>query len=404
MKISNFFIFGLALLATQKMLWVDFLGSNLSIFDICVIALAPFMLFCVLHQSPGLSFRWLLFVYFFFFVASMNLIFAIDFNGALKNFISLLMKIASIALVIYVALDWRSLGRVLNFYYRSMILIVVLFALPQFYAGEAIVGPFANRNEMLMYTIPASIMSACFFIMHRGIVDFITLVASLFVIFISRGRAGVAVVSFSLVAVVFLLYIYIPEVRAVLKKWVKLSSFVFFLSVVFAGLYLPDLILYYYDRYLVSAFNEIEGGYGSFSHREVALQGVWASFMQNPFLGIGLGGFRAVSGSYADLSSYGSEIMPHNTYAGLLSEAGLLGFFVFIVFLIVPFKVVKLKFISSEWRFVILALRLSFFSTLLFAVTYDSFNSYVIWLQWAFLYAASSLAKKYHKIGEGNAC
>lgn len=400
MKISNLFIFGLALLATQKIFWIDFFGSNLSIFDVCLVVLTPLMFFCLVYQLPKLSFRWIFFLYFALLIAILNLIFSLDFNGTLKNFVSLSMKISSIALVIYVASDWQSLKRVIDIYCRGVMIIIALFALPQFYAGEAIVGPFVNRNEMLMYAVPVSVLSASFFIMRRGVTDLLVLVASLFIILVSRGRAGVAVVLFSLIAVVFLLYTYVSEIRTVLKAYVSLSVLSISLFAFFAVLYLPELMLYYHDRYLISAFNEVEGGYGSFSHREVALHGVWASFIDNPFLGIGLGGFRAVSGLYTDLTSYGSEIMPHNTYAGLLSETGVLGFSVFIVFLIIPFMMIQLTSLSSEWRFVILSLRLGFFSSLLFAITYDSFSGYVIWLQWAILYAASRLARKNSQIGE----
>jgi len=67
-------------------------------------------------------------------------------------------------------------------------------------------------------------------------------------------------------------------------------------------------------------------------------------FFQNPFLGVGFGHFRDVAPSYAtDVNTpsyeFASTAMEHNNFLSLLSETGLIGLVLFVVLLVILFRI-----------------------------------------------------------------
>ncbi|MBD3843533.1 MAG: hypothetical protein IE909_16960 [Campylobacterales bacterium] len=112
--------------------------------------------------------------------------------------------------------------------------------------------------------------------------------------------------------------------------------------------------------------------------------------LDNPILGIGLSNFALHYKHYNEIRGVGFEaynfkVIPNNVYAEIFSELGLIGFFIFIVFIYTLYK--KTLYDKSH------ILRFGFIGSLVY---FFAFSSFTILFIWVFFGLISSLKKEHY--------
>jgi O-antigen ligase len=151
----------------------------------------------------------------------------------------------------------------------------------------------------------------------------------------------------SLLVAIFVLMLIQGDRRYILTR-IRRFAFIFGLLVLFLFLVVPLLPDFARVRLVPGS-----DGWGSFGLRQMQLERTTSLFLQSPLVGQGTGGFRA-----GDETAF---IYPHNIFAELLSENGIIGFGLFTVILFVGFgsaiRVLRKRprpdygLSAAEWRY-----------------------------------------------------
>lgn len=141
---------------------------------------------------------------------------------------------------------------------------------------------------------------------------------------------------------------------------------------------------------------------GSIAFRILLWQSAWDLFLNNPILGIGFDNFvvlNAMTPSFPIVRALGgADLYVHNIYLEILAETGVVGFFVFILLIVVTYKRLAFMLTHMIWhpyRFLLLGyagvLSLWFFMGLTEAALYTPVTA-------IFLFFILGIISGYHKI------
>jgi len=153
---------------------------------------------------------------------------------------------------------------------------------------------------------------------------------------------------------------------------------------------LPD-----FEKIYKKAYNIITGA--SIAEREEAYNVAWEAFTRYPLLGIGAGNFGPYFAGYPTSPPDFGWAIVNNQYLEILAETGLLGFFVFLVFIGLIFYRSVLAYLNTDDRFlkaVILGLNFAFLGILIQYLTFSTLYIMHVWVLIGLILAGQEMILK----------
>jgi O-antigen ligase len=268
-------------------------------------------------------------------------------------------------LSIWYLLDHYKEFRSLFFYFISLtLLVVIIYSFLQIFIfhnavqADRISGLFGAeliQGSYLLRTIPIFII---FYFYNRGslgnsfhIIFFLTLMSAFILIILSGERASI-----------FLMLVGIVLAMLFLR--------ISFVKILFSILFFIFIFILTIKLYPKAEARIIDSTYNQIFEKKVSSQNIQINlfseghqnhfktalliFKRHYFTGVGVKNFRLEcrKGIYDDVGKYHCTTHPHNTYMQLLSETGLIGFSLFISFiifiLIKMFKFLKIVYLKKK--------------------------------------------------------
>jgi len=308
--------------------------------------------------------------------------------------LSLVLKLLLVWLVLDAVRGPRDVRRLVAIYVVATGLVAA-FALGHQYSNvvagrplQSIAGTFEARNEMIFYLVPGFLLSMALAVAVPSrwarIGYWFAAGLNSAAIAISRGRAGVAI---AIVLGLGLMLFLSRRHRGRIKMLGRMVLFAFVMGVLATALAAWDSNEYYADfaaRYSPSSVEaELSNKSGSMFVRLQILRGLMDAWAESPYVGIGIGTFKERSSEFVDLPfvSPTNLIQPHNTYLGLLAEAGpigLTGFLILVAAGIGVFRRVR-RYLLPE-RALMVGVGTAFVAVSLNLFTFDAFTRYGFWL------------------------
>lgn len=254
-------------------------------------------------------------------------------------------------------------------------------------ALESVAGTFEARNELIYYLVPGFVLAIALAWSAGRRAAALRLWIGAGIIFagigISRGRGGLAIATMLGIGIMPFLPRRTRNRRGLIFGAFSLAA----IGVLFAvAPEVQGLQKYYEDyasRYAVSSVEEeLSDNRGSAFIRVQVLRGVADAWRESPYVGIGLGTFKDRSAEFVHLGRQATNaIQPHNTYLGLLAEAGplsLLGFLSIVAAgLLLLFNIGAYDFAN---RALALGVATAFVAVSLNLLIFDGLTRYAFWL------------------------
>jgi O-antigen ligase len=143
------------------------------------------------------------------------------------------------------------------------------------------------------------------------------------------GGGRMPVIAFGMAIFLITMKNIFPMISKKKAQIVKIGLFIASLSFI-ALLCLPSFFSTFFDR--MKIFFQEEGGGSSVLVRRALYFDAVKAFLENPIVGVGLGGFSVFS------SGIDSRLYPHNIFLELAAETGVIGLILFLVLLFFCFK------------------------------------------------------------------
>jgi len=308
---------------------------------------------------------------------------------------SLLLKVVMMWLIVDAIENMRDLQRMIVLY----IVASVAIAIPAIWQQvtnvmggmplESVAGTFRARNEMVTYIVPGFLMALALMMTPRGSryrakVFGVAAVLCFSAVVLCRGRAGVFIAAVLGVLVLFLRSRQIGSRARVIGIVVGAGIL---LAAIGIGVAFLDggAISKLVNRYSIeSVVGEAENERGSTFTRLLVMDGLLRAWSKSPYIGIGFGTFKERSPDYIEMGLLGRNvdvIQPHNTYLGLLAEAGPFALGGLLLLVIQGVGVLRRYHSSSdsEQRLRI-AVGMGFAAISLNLFTFDGLTRYVFWI------------------------
>jgi O-antigen ligase len=193
---------------------------------------------------------------------------------------------------------------------------------------QSVSGTFDARNEMIFYLVPGFLIITSLARSANSqlakLIFSVGVIVHYAAIFFSRGRAGMLIVT---TCFLILLIITARKPKRALAwlcaacAFVVLSANIIVLPGKNSNLYMNKLV----HRYSGSLFQEVEANRGSAAVRIDILKGLVDAWKSEPLSGIGIGTFKNRSHEFVKSKLVNNGIQPHNSYLGMLAEAGPFG-------------------------------------------------------------------------------
>ncbi len=192
--------------------------------------------------------------------------------------------------------------------------------------GEKSGGILGNYQAVgMMMSIACIIFAIDYFQKNKGISNFIGYLMSLACVFVSGKR------TFALLAILALIGMFVSTTEKN-KVW-KGLKIVLFLLLGMIGLY----FMFSPVRELFDRIVQLSSGKNVYTMTS-GRSGMWDVAMKifdsNKWFGIGFANFAVYTGAFFNSESWSGLFLTHNIYYGLLSETGIIGFFIFVSFML----------------------------------------------------------------------
>lgn len=312
-----------------------------------------------------------LFCVFFYFIA--NLFAGIEFESIRFLLSQLFFVIFSMILINVMRIRPDVEGKLIVSYIIGCSLSALIMILQKYevfgfdVVGKSASGLMDNRNELAFFLLPASLLSCYYFLSGKRAV-FMGLGTLFFMgsVFLSGSRSGFSVMIF------FILLLFVFNKR---NYFIKIISVYVGVAVFIVALLLFGDTLKRYDL-----VDELTGNTydKSVSVRKELIVIAFDKFENSPFYGVGSGMFRKDS-----IVVKGVQVPPHNTYLGMLSEGGLIGFLAMLIYFFFPFYKKNKNY--SIHNIKLKNYQLIFASSLCMAFFIDATGMVVIYMMWALI-------------------
>lgn len=216
-----------------------------------------------------------------------------------------------------------------------------------------ILGVEYDPNVIVAFLIPASLIFIALFIWKeiKGFIAIPSFIVMIYASFLANSRGGFVALAFSIIS----LFVVAFFKGRIAKQYIK-----YFILMLCVCSILVWLISQYVNPYLISRIIKIDFVEGSSVNRISLLIAGWISFLNHPFIGIGVGGADALTGQAM-----------HNMYMLILVDSGLLGFCLYII----PMVNIWIKLNQSEkWE-----LSVVFISMFVVVFFLDSYHAKYLW-------------------------
>lgn len=260
----------------------------------------------------------------------------------------------SLALTYFLSKDIKLLKKI--FYSLIIIFVILIFdGFLQYFTGKNILGwdlkypgPRVSSlfgDELILGSYVArmlplfiGLMFVFNFSKDKKFIFYMVILASLLLVLISGERTAFFLTLLLLTLMFFLIY----ENKKIVRKIILISFACFFLLISFSGSIKERIVNITLEKILASNNQDNKYYIISKQHHEHYVSGM-RMFLNNPISGVGIKNFRVFcSEKQYYISEYTCSPHPHSTYVQLLSETGIIGFSLVLLY----FVYLNIRFVS----------------------------------------------------------